>query len=510
MRAFCSFSYPTSSVCIRDRLKTNHHHGSSQPAQHPSSRLLRSTLNHHQDCLRLHVRLYYLSKVRILTPLKLDHPPYFSAGFGLMGVGVALSGLKRSSTILFNLAQRRLLVTLEISSKDRSYLWFLNWMSKQSRKNSSTNQLAAETSYRQLSDGTHQVDFSLVPGPGNHYFKFQRAWFQVSSSFYAPFFFFSKVPYSNLQVTFIIIIFGVNVKVKRERDGKLIDLNSGTPWETLMLTTLSRDRKLLVDLLKEAKSVSMRTEEGKIVIYTSSGGAEWRPFGQPRTKRPLSSVVLDQGIKETLVADIKEFMGRARWYADRGIPYRRGYLLHGPPGSGKSSFIFALAGELQYHICVLNLSERGLSDDKLNHLLTNVPERSVILLEDDGRMKINITFSGLLNAIDGVTSTTSQRLIFMTTNHVEKLDPALIRPGRIDLSLRIGNATLHQTLELFKKFYEEEPELVSEMEKKVLLVYRNGGMFSMAGLQGLFIRYRKGADAIKEFDQIVQYPQVLT
>ncbi|KAH9452981.1 hypothetical protein MJO28_008110 [Puccinia striiformis f. sp. tritici] len=411
--------------------------------------------------------------------------PYFSAGFGLMGVGVALSGLKRSSTLLFNLAQRRMLVTLEISSKDRSYLWFLNWMSKQSRKNSSTNQLAAETSYRQLSDGTHEVDFALIPGPGNHYFKFRRAWFQV----------------------------------KRERDGKLIDLNSGTPWETLMLTTLSRDRKLLVDLLKEAKSCSMKTEEGKIVIYTSSGGTEWRPFGQPRTKRPLNSVVLDQGIKENLVADIKEFMGRAKWYGDRGIPYRRGYLLHGPPGSGKSSFIFALAGELQYHICVLNLSERGLSDDKLNHLLTNVPERSVILLEDvdaaflgrDGReqMKINITFSGLLNAIDGVTSTTSQRLIFMTTNHLEKLDRALIRPGRIDLSLQIGNATLHQTLELFQKFYED-PKLIIEMEKKLIHVFRNGGSFSMAALQGLFIRYRDGNLAIQELDQVVEYPQVLS
>jgi len=155
----------------------------------------------------------------------LSQNPYFSAGFGLMGVGVALSGLKRSSTILFNLAQRRLLVTLEISSKDRSYLWFLNWMSKQSRKNSSTNQLAAETSYRQLSDGTHEVDFALVPGPGNHYFKFQRAWFQV----------------------------------KRERDGKLIDLNSGTPWETLMLTTLSRDRKLLVDLFRRSRMEALRS-----------------------------------------------------------------------------------------------------------------------------------------------------------------------------------------------------------------------------------------------------------
>lgn len=65
-----------------------------------------------------------------------------------------------------------------------------------------------------------------------------------------------------------------------------------------------------------------------------------------------------------------------------GIPYRRGYLLHGPPGSGKSSFIQALAGELNYDLCLLNLSERGLQDDKLIHLLSNAPERSFVLIED--------------------------------------------------------------------------------------------------------------------------------
>jgi len=65
-----------------------------------------------------------------------------------------------------------------------------------------------------------------------------------------------------------------------------------------------------------------------------------------------------------------------------GIPYRRGYLLHGPPGSGKTSFIQALAGSLSYDICLLNLSERGLTDDKLFHLLSNAPERSFVLIED--------------------------------------------------------------------------------------------------------------------------------
>ncbi|KAI8461154.1 mitochondrial chaperone BCS1, partial [Phakopsora pachyrhizi] len=407
--------------------------------------------------------------------------PYFSAGFGLMGVGVGLTALKRASNLFATLAQRRLLVTLEISSKDRSYLWFLNWMSKQSRKNSATNQLAAETSYQQCPDGTHKVNFALVPGPGNHYFRFRRAWFQV----------------------------------KRERDGKLIDLNSGTPWETLMLTTLSRDRSLLVELLQEAKAISMKNEEGKIVIHTAWGGADWRPFGQPRAKRPLSSVVLDKGVKETILNDIQDFMSRMQWYAERGIPYRRGYLLHGPPGSGKSSFILALAGHLNYNICVLNLSERGLSDDKLNHLLTNVPERSVVLLEDvdaaflgrggSEQMKVSVTFSGLLNAIDGVTSTTAQRLIFMTTNHVSKLDPALIRPGRIDLSILVGNATLHQTLELFLKFYEDK-NLMDEMERKTLQIFQSGGTYSMAALQGLFIRHHRAEEAIRNLDKIVLYP----
>lgn len=65
-----------------------------------------------------------------------------------------------------------------------------------------------------------------------------------------------------------------------------------------------------------------------------------------------------------------------------GIPYRRGYLLHGPPGCGKSSFITALAGELEFGICVLNLSERGLTDDRLNHLLSVAAQQSIILLED--------------------------------------------------------------------------------------------------------------------------------
>jgi mitochondrial chaperone BCS1 len=144
--------------------------------------------------------------------------------------------------------------------------------------------------------------------------------------------------------------------------------------------------------------MAMRGNEGKLVIHTP-WSIEWRPFGQPRRKRPLRSVVLGGGVAEKIEEDVKAFLRRRQWYADRGkpalvashhdylisasgIPYRRGYLLHGPPGSGKSSFIQALAGSLSYDIALLNLSERGLADDKLIHLLSNAPERSFVLIED--------------------------------------------------------------------------------------------------------------------------------
>ncbi|GAA5973844.1 hypothetical protein JCM11641_003189 [Rhodosporidiobolus odoratus] len=428
--------------------------------------------------------------LRGLLQQALDSNPYFSAGFGLMALGVGAQVLRRSAVYGATIAQRRLLVSLEISSKDPSYLWFLQWMSQQSARQAQlaerplrgieglasrirSHELAVETKYEQRKDGSSTAEFSLVPGPGTHYFRYQNAWFQV----------------------------------KRERATNMLDLNSGTPWETVHLTTLSRDRNLFSRLLDEARKLAQQAQVGRTVIYTA-WGAEWRPFGRPREKRLLESVVLDEGVKERVVEDVKAFMGRGRWYSERGIPYRRGYLLHGPPGSGKSSFIQALAGELDYNICVLNLSERGLTDDKLNHLLANAPERSVVLLEDidaafskrqqtgEAGFNSNVTFSGLLNALDGVASSTSQRILFLTTNHLEQLDPALIRPGRVDLKELIDDATPYQARELFTRFYADEEgletaayeQLREQLVQGVQEGMKNGVRVSMAALQGHFIR----------------------
>lgn len=385
--------------------------------------------------------------------------PYFAAGGGLMLLGTGLAVARSSVIKSLSFLYRQMLVDLEIPSKDKSYLWFLEWMSQYKQR--SSRHLSVETNFVQHDNGSITTKFSLVPGPGNHLLRYKGAF----------------------------------MLVKRERLGKLLDMTNGTPFETVTLTTLYRDRNLFSELLLEAKEMALKAQEGKTVIFTS-WGPEWRPFGQPRMKRMLGSVILDTGIADTIVADVKDFLTSGDWYHKRGIPYRRGYLLYGPPGSGKTSFIQALAGELDYNICILNLSENNLTDDRLNHLMNHIPSRSILLLEDidaafnkreqadDKGYVLGVTFSGLLNALDGVASA-EECLTFMTTNHPEKLDPALLRPGRIDFKQYVGNATDDQIKRMFLRFYEGQDELC----EKFLDEYHKLDMdsISTAQLQGLFV-----------------------
>jgi chaperone BCS1 len=98
----------------------------------------------------------------------------------------------------------------------------------------------------------------------------------------------------------------------------MVDIKKGSPWESVTLTTLSRDRHVFPELLNEARQMAIESQEGKTVIFTC-WGLEWRQFGQPRRKRALSSVILDRGVKERIVSDVRDFLGSSQYYYERGL-----------------------------------------------------------------------------------------------------------------------------------------------------------------------------------------------
>ncbi|TGZ85012.1 putative mitochondrial chaperone BCS1, partial [Ascodesmis nigricans] len=433
--------------------------------------------------------------------------PLFTGGLAIAALTTGFQIARKGSVRALSLIRRHMLVTVEIPSSDPSYEWFLHFLAEHQRMQAlpsaaqqsaklpiwtlsgiisrikpAPRELAVETRTLKAASGASITDFVLVPGQGKHVINYKSTFMQIS----------------------------------RQRDTRRINVPTGTPFETLEVTTLYAHRSVLSELLYESQQLALQKSEGKTTVY-NSWGTEWRPFGNPQRKRPLNSVILAPGVKERVVTDLREFLNSADWYRDRGIPYRRGYLLYGPPGTGKTSFVKALAGDLDYNICMVNLSERGLTDDRLNHLLSNLPERSIALLEDadaafanrtqvaeDGYRGANVTFSGLLNALDGAASG-EDRIIILTTNHPDRLDEALLRPGRVDMKIEIGYATPEVVEGMWGRFFDPStlpaeicpPEEVSKQKKRFLDILNSGRFFdenhqgiSTAELQGMFLFYK--------------------
>ncbi|CAH0056458.1 unnamed protein product [Clonostachys solani] len=265
---------------------------------------------------------------------------------------------------------------------------------------------------------------------------------------------------------------------------------SASEREEIQISCFGRNPAILKTLLAEAREMYHEKDECKTLIYRGSTGnantnsePEWKRC-MARSTRPFSTVILEEKTKNDLIADIADYLNPAtrRWYANRGIPYRRGYLLHGPPGTGKSSLSLALAGYFKMRIYILSLSSPMSSEETVSSLFASLPRKCVVLLEDidsaglthtrdknsdtpesnNEENKSNgngtntpagkLSLSGLLNILDGVASQEG-RVLIMTTNHIEKLDKALIRPGRVDMTVLFGRADNKMAGAIFRSIY---------------------------------------------------------
>jgi mitochondrial chaperone BCS1 len=179
-----------------------------------------------------------------------------------------------------------------------------------------------------------------------------------------------------------------------------------------------------------------------------------------QTKRRLETLAIDVHVETELLQDLDRFLHSRDLYRQRGIPWRRGYLLYGPPGTGKSSLIQAIASHYDRQLVSLSLTD--MDDSALLRAWSEITATSLVALEDidsvfSGRKPLGeLSFSALLNTLDGAGAVEGS-ITILTTNHRSQLDPALIRPGRCDREFELGYLTRASCAKMFGCFFPDSP-----------------------------------------------------
>lgn len=233
-------------------------------------------------------------------------------------------------------------------------------------------------------------------------------------------------------------------------------------------------------VIKKLETEAQKLSQAQPTFHMSTSWGSFRHVSDIPT-RPLESVILKDGQMERILAFLRRFLDNEKEYVRLGVPYRTGMLLYGNPGSGKSSTASAIAHELGLNIYYISLA--GLdSDDSLSRALNEIPPYSLAILEDvdvykavkvrpgaddvvgtptpdEGR---GVTLAGMLNVLDGFISPHGV-ITVMTTNHIEALDPAIIRPGRVDLREELNELDTDQLRRMCEYFIGFVPEGLPEL-----------------------------------------------
>lgn len=408
------------------------------------------------------------------------------AGSGVLAVvSGAIALLTYFGMMLHNMVGARMYTVVEVRERDPLYHWLLDWLADQREVYDKGSRVFAELLRDCQKVSQEKVSVRFFPNDDGSMY-----WFVFSGAFIWLGHHRTEDP---------------AVKVK----GFRAELR-------LRITVLGRSKRAVHDLFQAAFEHKKAKLGGRTEVFVAQPGehaerSHWRRL-EPRRVRPLSIVITssDPGPQE-LLADMRQFLAREDWYAERGVPYRRGYLLHGPPGCGKTTFVTAAAGDLECPIYILNLAEPYLSDLALLKLVTDAQPRSILLMEDvdaafgasrpvaraasgqsqrDGVAAGLLTFSGLLNALDGVAGQEG-KIVVMTTNHLEHLDGALVRPGRADVRVGFHRASRAAIAEIFLKFYEGSALGAAELGLAAhgFAAKCADGVLPMATVQGHLMQY---------------------
>ncbi|KAI8806144.1 P-loop containing nucleoside triphosphate hydrolase protein [Cladochytrium replicatum] len=438
------------------------------------------------DTMRTNTSNFFVKFMQEFTGVDVNEVK--NGGLSIFWIGGIIWFFKNYGKMIADFCVSSVTVNVTFDSQDDTFRWMVTYLLDKELEKSSTSVTASTrqhaypgdmtwSEYRENEkEGADVQKAYFLPGEGTTFFVFNNNLMWFSRSFV------SAGP--------------ENAYNPVKNDSNMITIGK-----------LGRSKKILFDMVEEARLLSVEKDKSKTIIFVYDDDyGEWKRT-RARPSRALSTVVLEEGLAESIIEDIKEFYDSEKWYADRGIPYRRGYMFYGHPGTGKTSLVTALAGELQLNIYFLSLSSNGLTDEVLTQLMMSTASRCILLIEDvdaafvsrtsddskDKKDKTSkVTFSGLLNALDGAAAQEG-RIVMMTTNHLEKLDPALVRPGRVDRKVFFHLATQWQIRRLFLHFFpgggEAHEKLADEFSKAI-----PDKKVSMAAIQGYLMRFKKSPE----------------
>ena len=405
---------------------------------------------------------------QILKSMLAGRNEFASGGLLLMIIGGLSVWLRAVPERLWDWIVGQTTMMITAKDDDAAFAWVKEWFLEQ-RFLRRIRRVDLDTTVR-------NERIAMIPAPGRHWFWYGGRPFEV---------WFSRTENTH------------------ERNGRRV--------ESLTFRTLGRNRAFLERFVEDVVNCHLKRQGVQAYLYVYNDGWDYIEGYLPRG---LVSVVLQPGEKERLLEDLGQFRRSKQRYEQLGVPYHRGYLFYGPPGTGKTSLVSAIAAHFGLSIYVVNLAD--FNDRTLMNAVNQVPANSVLLFEDIDCMRGSqsrdeldfakngtatskenvannvVTLSGLLNVLDGFHAP-SGVLFVMTTNHVEKLDPALLRPGRIDYKLYLGKASDPQKVELYRRFFPD----ASEREAREF-VEASRSAETMAEFQGLLLALQQGEDRLDQ------------